>query len=72
MDKIELKRTFLFKKNNKETRLEDPDPSLPPAKVAVFYSNIYPELATASVNGPKYTDNGEAIYTMSTAIGTKG
>ena len=72
MEKFELKRVFLYKKNGKDIRLEDPDTSLAPAKVAVFYSNIYPELNNASVNGPKYTDKGEAIYTFSSTIGTKG
>lgn len=72
MEKIELKRVFVFKKNNKEVRLEDPDSSLAPAKVAVFYSSIHPELLNASVTGPKYTDNGEAVYTMATSVGTKG
>lgn len=72
MEKIELKRVFVHNKNRKEIRLDDPDPSLPPAKVAVFYSNIYPELNNASVSGPKYTDDGEAIYTFSSTIGTKG
>lgn len=72
MEKIELKRVFLYKKNGKEIKLQDPDTAMPPAKVAVFYSNLYPELANASVQGPKYSDNGEAIYTMSATIGTKG
>lgn len=72
MEKISLKRVFVLKKNGKEIRLEDPDQSLAPAKVAVFYSNIYPELVNASVTGPKYTDSGEAVYSMSATIGTKG
>lgn len=72
MDKIELKRVFTLKKNGKDIRLEDPDPSMAPAKVAVFYSNIHPELVNASVTGPKYSDNGEAVYTMSATVGTKG
>ena len=72
MDKIELKRVFVFKKNGKDIRLDDPDPSMPPVKVAVFYSNLYPELVNASVTGPKYTDNGEATYSMSATVGTKG
>lgn len=72
MEKIELKRVFIYNRNKKEIRLDDPDPSLPPAKVAVFYSNIYPELNNAGVVGPKYTDNGEAVYTFNSSIGTKG
>lgn len=72
MEKIELTRVFTYKKNNKEIKLADPDPSLPPAKVAIFYSNLYPELVNASVTGPKYNDSGEAVYTMSATVGTKG
>lgn len=72
MQKIELKRVFVFKKGGKDIKLEDPDPQLAPAKVGVFYSNIYPELINSSVVGPKYTDNGEAVYTLSVTIGTKG
>lgn len=72
MEKIELKRVFSFKKAGKEIKLEDPDPQMPPQKVGIFYSNIYPELVNSSVSGPKYTDNGEAVYTLSATIGTKG
>ena len=72
MEKITLTRVFTLKKNGKEIKLADPDPAMPPVKVAVFYSNIYPELVNASVTGPKYNDNGEALYTMSATVGTKG
>lgn len=72
MEKIELKRVFVLKKNGKEIKLEDPDPAMAPVKVATFYSNIHPELVNASVTGPKYNDNGEAVYTMSATVGTKG
>lgn len=71
MEKIELKRVFTFRKNGKELKLEDPDPNLAPAKVAVFYSNQYPELLNASVTGPKYADD-EMVYSFSATMGTKG
>lgn len=72
MQKIALKRIFVFKKNGKDIKLDDPDSGLEPAKVATFYSNLYPELLNASVNGPSYNDQGEAVYTMSATMGTKG
>lgn len=72
MEKISLTRVFLFKKNNSEIRLADPDNTIPPQKVAVFYSNQYPEMLNASVTGPRYNDKGEAEYTISTVVGTKG
>lgn len=72
MEKINLKRVFVYRKNGKDLRLEDPDPSMAPVKVAIVYSNIHPELVNASVTGPKYTDDGEAVYTMSATVGTKG
>ena len=72
MEKIKLKRVFMLKKNGKDIRLEDPDENLAPVKVATFYSNVYPELLNASVNGPTYNDQGEAVYTMNASMGTKG
>ena len=72
MEKIELIRKFKFNKNGKEIILNDPDPSMPPAKVGVFYSGMYPELLNSGVTGPKYDNDGNAVYTLSSAIGTKG
>lgn len=72
MEKISLKRVFIYKKGGKDIRLEDPDPQLAPEKVGVFYSGIHPELVNSSVTGPKYTEDGEAVYTLSSSMGRKG
>lgn len=36
-----------------------------------YYSNMYPELTTATVHGPTIR-NDEAVYEFKTTIGTKG
>ena len=64
-------RTFKCKVNGKEQVLEDPNPSFSPDEVMLFYANTYPELTTATVNGPVMTDNG-ASYEFKTTVGTKG
>ena len=52
-------------------RIPDPDPELTVDQVRDLLTPAYPEIATASVNGPE--DTGSALrYTFSRAIGTKG
>lgn len=72
MEKVTIKRVFELKRKGATVKLTDPDESLPPAKVAVFYSNSYPELLNASVQGPTINENGEAVYTFGATVGTKG
>ncbi|HNQ63115.1 MAG: hypothetical protein BWY15_02320 [Firmicutes bacterium ADurb.Bin193] len=51
--------------------LDDPEPEMSPEDVKEFYSNIYPELVQAEIEGPEVGD--EAIeYTFRRAYGTKG
>lgn len=61
------KRVFKFKGNV----LSDPDPTMTPVEVQKFYSGTYPELTTATVQGPSIVDE-EAVYEFKTSVGTKG
>ena len=71
MEKFTLTRQFVFEKNKQQVVLDDPDPTMPAAKVAGVYSHVYPELVTASVTGPEYKED-KAIYTFKMTVGTKG
>lgn len=66
-----LKRVFTFKKDGTPVELPDPNPEFTNSEVLQFYSNQYPELTTATLEGPK-VDGDKAIYSVKTSIGTKG
>lgn len=66
-----LKRRFSFRKGNAVFELADPDPSWAADDVMNYYANIYPELTTATVQGPEIKDD-TAEYEFKTTIGTKG
>lgn len=66
-----MERSFTFKKGNEMITLSDPAPADTPEAVMSFYSNIYPELTTASVHGPELKED-KAVYEFKTTIGTKG
>lgn len=62
-----LTREFVFN----GTKLPDPGPDLTVEEVRSMYVNSYPELATATVAGPKTID-GALEYTFVRAVGVKG
>lgn len=66
-----LNRSFKFKKGSETIVLEDKLPDEMPEAVMSFYSNLYPELTTATVHGP-VIENDVAVYEFKTTIGTKG
>ncbi|MBX3253954.1 MAG: PRTRC system protein C [Chitinophagaceae bacterium] len=66
-----LEREFRFKKDGTEVKLPDPNPEFTTNEVLQFYSGQYPELTTATLEGPK-TDGTKAVYSVKTTIGTKG
>ena len=66
-----LKREFKFKKNGTDITLPDPNPDFTMNEVLQFYGNQYPELTTATMEGPK-VDDGKAVYSVKTTVGTKG
>ena len=66
-----LKRVFQPKKGSTSLELDDPDSSLSLNEVMDFYSMNYPELTTATVQGPEI-ENDRAVYQFKTTIGVKG
>ena len=59
-----MTRSFKFKKGTEYITLQDPDPNISPDMVMSYYSNMYPELTTATVDMTEYE--------FKTTIGTKG
>ena len=66
-----LKRVFIRKKGNDTLTLEDPDSRMSLSEVTDFYSMNYPELTTATLQGPELEED-RAVYRFKTTIGTKG
>jgi PRTRC genetic system protein C len=52
-------------------QLPDPDSRLTPEQVRDFYASAYPEVTTASIEGPEASD-GALKYRFTRALGTKG
>lgn len=67
----QLTREFTFKKDGTLVRLPDPNPEFTSQEVLDFYSNRYPELTTATLDGP-VTEGKTAVYNAKTTVGTKG
>lgn len=68
---VARKFSFIPAKGGAALKLADPNPAFTPAEVMNFYSNAHPELTTATIDGPKMTDNG-AEYEFKKTVGTKG
>ena len=51
--------------------LPDLDPRLTPEQVRDSYGGLYPEITTATIEGPEVVD-GMLKFTLSRALGTKG
>lgn len=66
-----LTRSFLFEHKGEDVKLPDPSDKLSPEAVLSFYSNTYPILTTAKIEGPEFKDD-EMQYQFVTTIGTKG
>ena len=47
-----MTRSFKFKKGTEYVTLADPGTDFTPDMVMNYYSNMYPELTTATVHGP--------------------
>ena len=63
------KRVFKIEKT--DIVLNDIDPEMPLEDVLGFYSMQYPQLTTASIQGPEY-ENDNLVYIFKTTVGTKG
>ena len=61
-----MTRSFKFKKGTEYVTLADPGTDFTPDMVMSYYSNMYPELTTATVQ------EDMAEYEFKTTIGTKG
>jgi PRTRC genetic system protein C len=66
-----IERIFKFTKGDDEIVLTDPSVNFTPEQVLDFNSAVYPELTTATVEGPTITD-GKAVYKFITQVGKKG
>jgi PRTRC genetic system protein C len=66
-----LPRIFLFEKDGTELRLSDPGGQMIPDHILNFYSQTYPILATAKIEGPEIKDD-EVQYRFVSTLGTKG
>lgn len=67
----ELIRAFKMQDKGVDIELADPGKTLSPEAVLNFYSNNYPVLTTATIEGPAI-ENDRVIYHFRTTIGTKG
>lgn len=67
----DIERKFKMKKGSEKIVLDDPNPAFTPEEVLSFYSNVHPELTTATV-GPMVMENDQANYEFVTTVGTKG
>jgi PRTRC genetic system protein C len=67
IDVRELARVFVFNR----AKLPDPGPQLSVEEVRSMYVNTYPDLATATIEGPAPID-GTMQYTFVRAVGAKG
>lgn len=67
------KREFVVKKKNKKDNilLPDPHPDMTIQEVINHYKGQYPEISTASVDGPKIEED-KAVYSFNTVIGDHG
>lgn len=67
------KREFIIKKGKAKDNLvlRDPHPDMTPQEVQQYYKGRYPELASASIEGPKMEEN-KAVYTFNSVLGDKG
>jgi PRTRC genetic system protein C len=67
MEVHRLKREFLYN----GVKLPDASSAMTPEQVRDTYVHLYPELATAAIEGPEACD-GKLIYKFVRAIGAKG
>ena len=67
----QLPRKFLFNDNGTPITLNDPDESMSAESILNFYSNTYPVLVTAKINGPQIVDD-TLQYRFESVLGTKG
>ncbi|MBO9681956.1 MAG: PRTRC system protein C [Flavisolibacter sp.] len=67
----QLQRAFHFTDKEQEIQLADPSITFSPEAVLNFYSNTYPILTTARIEGPEIK-NDKLVFVFVTTMGTKG
>jgi len=67
MEVHRLEREFLYN----GVKLPDTTPTMTPEQVRETYTHLYPEMATAAIEGPE-TVAGKLVYKFVRAIGAKG
>ncbi len=66
-----IERSFLLKKNGKETPLSDPNPEMNPEEVMKYHSAAHPELTNGIIEGP-VVKGDKSTYTLTTKAGKLG
>jgi PRTRC genetic system protein C len=67
----QLPRVFLFDNEGQQVKLSDPDSKMTPESTLNFYSQTYPLLTTAKIEGPEIVDD-TVQYKFVSTLGTKG
>lgn len=67
----QLPRVFLFDNEGQEVKLSDPDNKMTTESALNFYSQTYPLLTTAKIEGPEIVDD-TVQYKFVSTLGTKG
>jgi PRTRC genetic system protein C len=67
LEKKELERVFRFN----SVELKDIDNNMSVSQIQDFYSNQYPGITNATVNGPTI-ENDKIVYEFSENVGKKG
>ena len=67
MEVHRLEREFLYN----GVKLPDTAPTMTPEQVRDTSTHLYPEIATAAIEGPE-TDGDKLVYKFIRAIGAKG
>jgi PRTRC genetic system protein C len=67
MEVHRLEREFVYN----GVKLPDTTPTMTPEQVRETYTHLYPEIATAAIEGPESV-GGKLVYKFVRAIGAKG
>ena len=67
MEVRRIEREFVYN----GVKFPDTSPAMTPEQVRDTYVHLYPEIATAAIEGPE-TNDGKLIYRFVRAIGAKG
>jgi PRTRC genetic system protein C len=68
LEATKMDREFSFN----GVKLQDINPTFTPEQIREAYLSKFPELATATIEGPEVTSSGTRKYTFRNAIGSKG